>query len=87
MLAALHDAIELINRDKPAAVRAYIEVEKSKMSEAFLLKAFSTPNVFTMTPQGYMKFADFMYALKTLKNRPADWKELWFPEIHGLPGS
>ena len=33
------------------------------------------------------KFAEFMAQVGTLKVKPADWKELFFPEVHGLPGS
>ena len=30
---------------------------------------------------------DALHAVGTIKVKPADWKELFFPEIHGLPGS
>jgi len=34
-----------------------------------------------------MKYAEFMHDSGSLKNRPASWKDLFFPEIHGAPGS
>jgi len=34
-----------------------------------------------------MKYAEFMHRIGTLKNLPASWKDLFFPEIHGVPGS
>jgi sulfonate transport system substrate-binding protein len=40
-----------------------------------------------MVPQNTMKFADFMAAVGSIKEKPANWKELFFPEIHDLPGS
>lgn len=88
VLAALREAVDTINRDKNAAARTYIEITKTKQSQEFLAKAFSDPgNVFTVVPQGFMKFADFMHRVGTIKNRPGDWKEVFFPEIHREPGS
>jgi NitT/TauT family transport system substrate-binding protein len=34
-----------------------------------------------------MKYADFMSGVGTLKAKPAAWQELFFPAIHGVPGS
>ena len=40
-----------------------------------------------MTPVGTMKFADFMYRIGALKNKPNSWQDYFFEEIHNLPGS
>jgi NitT/TauT family transport system substrate-binding protein len=40
-----------------------------------------------MVPENTMKFADFMASVGTLKNKPASWKDYFFPEIHGEKGS
>jgi NitT/TauT family transport system substrate-binding protein len=34
-----------------------------------------------------MKFATFMQAVGSIKAAPANWKDMFFPEIHDLPGS
>jgi len=34
-----------------------------------------------------MKYADFMHSIGSIKNRPASWRDLFFPEIHAAPGS
>jgi NitT/TauT family transport system substrate-binding protein len=34
-----------------------------------------------------MKYAEFMSRVGTIKAKPADWKELFFPPIHGAAGS
>ena len=39
-----------------------------------------------LTPQKVGKTADFMYKIGTIKTKPASWKELFFPEVHGLAG-
>jgi NitT/TauT family transport system substrate-binding protein len=28
-----------------------------------------------------------MHAVGSIKIKPASWKDLFFPEVHGLPGS
>jgi NitT/TauT family transport system substrate-binding protein len=33
-----------------------------------------------------MKYAEFMAGVGSLKMRPANWKDLFFPAIHGVPG-
>jgi len=42
---------------------------------------------FTTTPENVMKYVDFMHSIGSIKNRPASWKDMFFPEIHGAPGS
>jgi NitT/TauT family transport system substrate-binding protein len=42
---------------------------------------------YTTTPQNVMKYAQFMFDIGTIKTRPASWKDMFFPEIHGAPGS
>jgi NitT/TauT family transport system substrate-binding protein len=84
-----------------AVLKAIDEADRmiaaDKKSAAALLKDFSVnetvdvlsdPHVkFTTTPENVMKYADFMHSIGSIKNRPASWKDLFFPEIHGAPGS
>jgi NitT/TauT family transport system substrate-binding protein len=42
---------------------------------------------YTIAPEAVKPYADFMYQVGTIKNKPASWKDLFFPEIHNLPGS
>jgi NitT/TauT family transport system substrate-binding protein len=72
-------------------------IASDKQSAAALLKDFpvketvdvlSDPHVkFTTTPENVMKYADFMNSIGSIRNRPASWKDMFFPEIHGAPGS
>jgi len=43
--------------------------------------------ILTTTPQNILKYAEFMQKVGTIKTAPASWKDLFFPEIHNLPGS
>ncbi len=42
---------------------------------------------FTMTPENVLKYASFMQSIGAMKKAPASWKELFFPNVHSLPGS
>jgi NitT/TauT family transport system substrate-binding protein len=42
---------------------------------------------FTTTPENVSKYADFMHEIGSIKNDPASWKDVFFPEIHSAPGS
>ena len=41
----------------------------------------------TMTPENTMKFYEFMHKVGMVKPKAASWKDLYFPEVHNLPGS
>jgi NitT/TauT family transport system substrate-binding protein len=43
--------------------------------------------VFTTTPENVMRYAQFMYDIGSITHEPASWQDLFFPEIHGAPGS
>jgi NitT/TauT family transport system substrate-binding protein len=87
-LAAIKEAIATINRDKSGVARKYIEMTHSKESVADIVAILDDPLVhFTMTPTGTIKFADFMYRIGALKNKPNSWQDYFFEEIHNLPGS
>ena len=88
LIAALKEATEIINADKRAAAALWIEDSRSKLPLDMVSKVIAGPQVtWTMTPQQTMKFADFMHDVGSIKAAPASWKDLFFPEIHDLPGS
>jgi NitT/TauT family transport system substrate-binding protein len=87
-LAAIKEAIDLINSDKPRVAKVYLEMTGSKEKLDDILTVLDDPKVkFTMTPDGTMKFAGFMHRIGSLKTMPASWKDYFFGEIHELPGS
>ena len=86
-LAAIKEAIAIINRDKNGVARICLEMTNSKEAVADIVAILDDPLVqFTMTPVGTMKFADFMYRIEALKNKPNSWQDYFFEEIHNLPG-
>lgn len=88
LIAALKEATDIINADKRAAAALWIEDAKSKLPLDLAAQVIAGPQVkWTMTPEHTMKFADFMHEAGSIKTAPATWKDMFFPEIHNLPGS
>ena len=87
-LDALKEAIDTINKDKRAAAKVYLEQAKdTKNSVDDIFGMINAPDyAFTLTPQKVYKTAEFMNKIGSIKSTPASWKELFFPEIHGLQG-
>lgn len=88
LIAALGEATEIINKDKRAAARFWIEASKSSLPLDFVEKVVAGPQVrWTMVPENTMKFARFMATTGGIKAAPASWQDYFFPEIHSLGGS
>jgi NitT/TauT family transport system substrate-binding protein len=85
---ALKEAIDTINKDKRAAAKVYLEQAKdTKNSVDDILAMISAPDyAYTLTPQKVYKTAEFMNKIGSVKSKPASWKDLFFPEVHGLQG-
>jgi NitT/TauT family transport system substrate-binding protein len=83
------DAVRFIKERKPEAARIYMKLTNEKRSsEADIVALLEDPSIdFTMVPLKMMKYAAFMSAVGSIRTKPADWKELFFPELHELPGS
>ncbi|GAB3465289.1 ABC transporter substrate-binding protein [Massilia terrae] len=85
---ALEDAIEMINKDKRAAAEIYLRMSKDKSSVEDIMKMLDDPQIkFTTTPQNVMKYVDFMHKIGSIKVKPASWKDMFFDNVHKLPGS
>ena len=41
---------------------------------------------FTPTPEKVVKIAAFLARIGSIKEAPQSWRDLFFPEIHHLPG-
>jgi NitT/TauT family transport system substrate-binding protein len=88
VLAAFREATDIVNKDKHAAAALYVQMEHPKLTVDQVYKMLTSPGVdYTLTPSGVMKYADFMYAHGLIKVKPTSWKDVFFPEVHDLPGS
>jgi NitT/TauT family transport system substrate-binding protein len=87
-LAAQKEAIDTINKDKKAAAKAYLEIandRKNTVDEIFAV-INDKDYAFTLSPEKVFKTAVFMGKVGTVKDPPAKWQDLFFPDIHDLPG-
>jgi len=88
LIAAFEEATEMLNKDVKPAAQYWIDNVKSKMPVEKVAEIASGKQVkWTMVPESTVKYAEFMHAVGSIKVKPASWKELFFPEVHGLPGS
>jgi NitT/TauT family transport system substrate-binding protein len=87
-VAALDEAVKFINANRKEAAEIWVKAENSRMPAAEAERIIRLPeNEWTMTPKKVMAYADFMSRNGLIPARPESWKDLFFPEIHGLPGS
>lgn len=87
-VAGLQEAVEQINKDKRAAAATYQRMTGTKESVDDIYAMIAAPEVeMTVTPHQTMKMANFMAETGRLKKAPKDWKDLFFDNVHALPGS
>lgn len=88
-LAAYRKALDIINNDKPRAAQIYLDLSKDRsLSPADVVKIISDPQItFVETPENTMKSVTFMKQVGRINKVPASWKDMWFDNVHHLPGS
>jgi NitT/TauT family transport system substrate-binding protein len=85
---ALDEATRVVNADKRAAAALYVKAANSKESVDDVHRMITEPTIeFALTPRQIGNYAQFMYDDGLIKHRPASWKDLFFDDIHALPGS
>jgi NitT/TauT family transport system substrate-binding protein len=89
VLAALNEAMEIIQADRLAAADILIESRgDAGLSREELADLLADPEIiFTTTPANIMRYAQFMHSIGSIDTLPASWRDLFFPEIHDAPGS
>jgi NitT/TauT family transport system substrate-binding protein len=85
----LGETMDIIRNEKARAAEAYTVIASDKKtSPELLMKILNDPaSEFTLTPKSMKQYADFMHETGTLKATIDSWKDLFFPEVHGLSGS
>ena len=88
-LTAFREATDFINHDKRAAARLYLQGSNDKsLTEDELVKMLENPDIrYTMVPEGTMKVVSFMHKHGRIKVEPKAWSDMFFPEVHDLPGN
>lgn len=88
VLAALEEANQMIRADPGAAAQLLIDSgESAGLAREELVEVLQDPAInFSTVPANFMRYANFMHDIGTLGQVPAGWQDLFFPEIHHLPG-
>ena len=87
-LAALTGSIDMINQDRRKAAEIYLEITKEKTTVDEILAILEQPGFnFGTTPENLLKMAQFMHHIGSLGIQPKAWQDMFFPDIHHLPGS
>jgi len=89
VMAAQDEANAFIRANPKEAARIYIALANEKRSSVDeMATMIADPDLeYTTTPAKLMVLVDFMHKVGRLKRRPESWKDLFFPEAHGLQGS
>jgi NitT/TauT family transport system substrate-binding protein len=88
LVDALREATDSINANKRRAAEMYVAEGGGKENVDKILELMNDPQVrYTLAPERVLPYALFMHQIGTLKNKPGSWKDLFFPDIHDLPGS
>ncbi|HKS61497.1 MAG TPA: ABC transporter substrate-binding protein [Xanthobacteraceae bacterium] len=89
VLKALQAAIDFINADKKAAADVFLASEEGKGWKLDdIMEILNDPDIrFTTSPESVMKYATFMAEVGSIKQKPAKWQDMFFPDIHGVPGN
>jgi NitT/TauT family transport system substrate-binding protein len=86
--SALSEAINWINHNKRDAAKLYLKAAHSTDSVDFIYKIITDPKVsYTMTPKHTTKYSSFLYKVGAIKVKPKSWKDMFFSNVHNLPGS
>ena len=86
-LAALKEATDFINADKRKAAEIYLKVTKDKTPVEEIMEVLADPAIhYTDQGRRHQSFVSFMAETGALKNPPADWKDMFFPEAFAPAG-
>jgi NitT/TauT family transport system substrate-binding protein len=87
-LAALDDAMKLIKDDPAGMAALWVKAENSRLPVAEAERIIRLPeNEWTTTPKKVMEYADYMSRAGMLAVKPASWRDVYFEDVHALPGS
>jgi NitT/TauT family transport system substrate-binding protein len=87
-VAALKEVMDTIAKDPKGTTKDYLDASRDPITLEEGVEIVTDPgSKFTVTPQNVATFANFMAKQGLTKVKPDSWKDMFFPEVHGLPGS
>jgi NitT/TauT family transport system substrate-binding protein len=80
-VAGMKEATDIINADKRKAAEIYLKSTGEKASVDDIMEVLADKDIIYNNKVGGIRtFVNFMAKTGTLKNPPADWKDMFFPE-------
>lgn len=87
-MAAQEEANAYIAANKKGASEIFLRVSKLGLSVTEVEAMLNDPDTqFSTTPKGMMDYVLFMDKAKTIKTKPAQWSDMFVPELKGRKGS
>jgi NitT/TauT family transport system substrate-binding protein len=85
---ALGEGIDIVNKDKRAAAKAYLELANDRKNSVDDIYAIINDKdyAFTLQPQKVFKTAQFMAKIGSIKQAPKTLEDLFFPENAAAKG-
>ena len=88
VVAAFEEAMDYIKNNIRAAAELYVHEEPGGMTVQQAMNIIDTKYMrFSSTPRGIMAFADFMYRVGLLHNKPESWKQYFFDSAYAKAGN
>jgi NitT/TauT family transport system substrate-binding protein len=89
VLMALEEATGFIRENPEGASQILLAADSgADFSVEELVEVLSDPDIrFTTTPENVHKYAEFMHTIGSIENRPASWRDMFFPELYDVLGS
>jgi NitT/TauT family transport system substrate-binding protein len=85
---AIAEAIELIRSHPKRAAEIFIKAENAKLSVDQVTDMLGKPDLaFDVAPHHSLDLAAFLARTGLIKSAPSNWRDYFFPEIHGADGS
>lgn len=79
-VAVLEEAQQMIKDDKETAAKVLIASMGGSGDLQEMIEILNDPSIkYTTKPENVMKYANFMYDIKSIKNRPESLEDLFFP--------
>lgn len=88
VLAAVDEASAWIAANRREAAELYAASERTGLTVQQIEELLALPeHRFGATPEAVMRFAEFQRRIGLIRERPADWRDMFFPEIHDRAGA
>ncbi|MFY9094930.1 hypothetical protein PZR46_12125, partial [Aliarcobacter butzleri] len=82
IVEALNEANKFIKENEDEAIKLYLSTTKSNESPEIIAKVLKNTTVYDTKPKANItQFSDFLYDIGAIKQKPKDWKELFFDTV------